>query len=116
MTPVVFISGPMTGKPDFNRSEFNTAAKMLKSQGLIVLNPAVYPDGLTHDQYMRMSLAMLEQADAVYLLDGWEHSTGAVMEFDRAKMHNLMFMYNSWEAFRAAAARSRQQRGRMNDE
>ncbi|MBS9438971.1 DUF4406 domain-containing protein [Photorhabdus noenieputensis] len=116
MTPVVFISGPMTGKPGFNRGEFNTVAKMLKSQDLIVLNPAVHPDGLTHDQYMHMSLAMLEQADVIYLLDGWESSKGAVMEFDCAKMHNLMFMYNSWEAFRTAVARSRQQRGRMNDE
>ncbi|MBS9435541.1 hypothetical protein Ppb6_04074 [Photorhabdus australis subsp. thailandensis] len=116
MTPVVFISGPMTGKPNFNRDAFNLVAKQLKSQGLIVLNPAVHPDGLTHEQYMRMSLVMLEQADAIYLLDGWENSTGAVMEFDRAKMHNLMFMYDSWDVFHAAAARNRKQRGKMNDE
>ncbi|MBK5072547.1 DUF4406 domain-containing protein [Budviciaceae bacterium CWB-B4] len=116
MTPVIFISGPMTGKLNFNRQAFNAAAARLKDEGFIVLNPAIQPDGLTHDQYMVMSLAMLEQSDAIYLLKGWENSKGAVMEYDRAKQRDLLFMYEDMGVFRTAAARSRRQHGKEYEE
>lgn len=66
--PVVFISGPMTGKPDFNRDEFYTEASALDKYGFNVLNRAVMPEGLEHHQYLPMSLVMLEQANAIFLL------------------------------------------------
>lgn len=89
---VVFIAGPMTGKPDYNRAAFHAAAEQLRSDGFIVLNPAVFPDGLEHHQYMVMTLAMLEQADAIWLLDGWENSTGARQEACRARALGLLFL------------------------
>ncbi|AXF78734.1 DUF4406 domain-containing protein [Erwinia tracheiphila] len=75
--PVIFIAGPMAGKPYFNRDEFYFAAKQLDDLDFIVLNPAIFPDGLRHGQYMKMTLAMLKQADAIYLLNEWETSKGA---------------------------------------
>ncbi|MEC5319284.1 DUF4406 domain-containing protein [Brenneria populi subsp. brevivirga] len=114
--PTVFISGPMNGREDYNRDEFNFEAKELEKQGFIVLNPAILPDGLEHKHYMAMSLAMLEQADAIYLLEGWEKSTGATLEFDRAKQRGLLFMYQSTEVFTAAVARFRRQKGEMSAE
>ncbi|WP_347253481.1 DUF4406 domain-containing protein [Leminorella grimontii] len=116
MTPVIFISGPMTGLPEFNRPAFNEAATTLRNRSFIVLNPAIFPDGLTHDQYLAMSLSMLDQADAIYLLKGWEKSKGAVMEFDRAKQRDLLFMYEDMNVFRMAAARSRRQHGKEYEE
>ncbi|TKI08639.1 DUF4406 domain-containing protein [Martelella alba] len=113
---VVFISGPMTGHPDYNRPAFNHIADGLrKHHGYIVLNPAILPDGLEHHHYLKISLAMLEQADAIYLLNGWEHSKGAVEEFDRAKCRDLHFLFETTEAFNAAVARSRLQRGERKE-
>jgi len=92
---VVFISGPMTGLPDFNRAAFNAEAERLTALGFIVLNPAVFPDGLAHGQYMAMCLPMVEQADTIMMLAGWESSKGAVMEFNHAKELQLPIIYQS---------------------
>lgn len=102
--PVVFISGPMTGIENFNRDAFNHEASQLRHIGFTVLNPAIFPDGLEHHQYLAMTLVMLEQADAIYLLDGWENSVGAKAEVIRARELNLMFLGQSWEVLWAAAA------------
>lgn len=102
--PVVFISGPMSGIENFNRDAFNHEASQLRHIGFTVLNPAIFPDGLEHHQYLAMTLVMLEQADAIYLLDGWENSVGAKAEVIRARELNLMFLGQSWEVLWAAAA------------
>lgn len=81
----VYIAGPMTGLPDYNRPAFNAAAKILSQCGEIVLNPAVLPDGMRHEEYMTICLAMVEVCDAVMLLPGWEQSVGAQMEHKRAR-------------------------------
>ncbi|WP_158780731.1 DUF4406 domain-containing protein [Pantoea sp. BAV 3049] len=102
--PVIFISGPMTGLPYFNRDAFNCAEKQLSDLDFIVLNPAVFPDGLQHGQYMVMTLAMLGQADAIYLLNGWEDSKGARAEALRARELGLMFYGESLEAVKGVMA------------
>ncbi|EAY7466433.1 TPA: DUF4406 domain-containing protein [Salmonella enterica] len=86
---VIYIAGPMTGKPDFNRDKFNTTATRLWAAGHTVLNPAILPDGLTYEHYMDISLAMLRGADEIYLLDGWEDSAGAKREFNLARRLRL---------------------------
>lgn len=102
--PVVFISGPMTGIENYNRDVFHHEASQLRHIGFTVLNPAIFPDGLAHHQYLAMTLVMLEQADAIYLLEGWENSVGAKAEVIRARELNLMFLGQSWEVLWAAAA------------
>lgn len=105
--PVVFIAGPMTGYHNFNRDEFNAEARILEERGFAVLNPATLPDGLLHEQYLQITLAMLAQADAVFLLNGWEKSTGATREFDRADELGLLFLYQDWESVPFAVLRKR---------
>ena len=77
---IVYIAGKMTGLPDKGRSAFMKAEEVLSGKGYIVLNPSVLPDGMEPDQYMPICMAMLEQADAIVLLDGWEDSMGASLE------------------------------------
>ena len=95
---VVFIAGPMTGYPNFNRDEFNTEARILEEHGFSVLNPATLPEGLQHEQYMDITLDMLAQADAIFLLDGWEKSKGALRECGEASRLGLLVIYQSWES------------------
>lgn len=85
----VYIAGPMTGLPDFNRDAFRKQHVSLMHQGHIVLCPAVLPDGLSHLQYMDICFAMVRAADAIFMLRGWEKSAGAVAEHALAKKLGL---------------------------
>ena len=76
----VYIAGPMTGLPHFNRPAFNQAAPNLSFDKHVPLNPAILPDGLTEADYMAVGLTMLQRADAIYLLTGWQFSAGARAE------------------------------------
>ncbi|MBT9431046.1 DUF4406 domain-containing protein [Candidatus Sodalis endolongispinus] len=97
-TKVIYIAGPMTGKPDFNRAAFSLAAVRLSAQGAIPLNPAILPDGLYQADYMRICLAMLQCADGIYLLDGWQDSVGACAEVALAKKLGLTLRFQATQA------------------
>lgn len=64
----VYIAGPMTGLPHFNRPAFQQAAINLSFEKHVPLNPAILPDGLTEADYMAIGLTMLQRAEAIYLL------------------------------------------------
>lgn len=87
----VYVAGPMTGLPDFNRSAFHAAEKRLATLGHEVLNPArLTPADLGLDRepawsdWMRAAIRILMDADAVCLLPGWMGSRGAYLEFQIA--------------------------------
>ena len=78
----VYVSGPMTGYPEFNYPAFTHACRVLRDQGLTVLSPHEVGEtpGLTWADYIRKDLALLAQAQSVVVLDGWECSRGAQLE------------------------------------
>ncbi len=73
----VYIAGPMSGLPNLNRDRFNEIAGLVVESGNIPLNPATLPDGLPKRDFV---IAMLQCADAIYLIEGWENSAGARAE------------------------------------
>lgn len=90
----VYISGPMTGLPDYNRAAFFRAAEELKEKGCYVpVHTAWMIDQLTRADYMRMALQMMLTCDAIYLLRGWENSLGARVEKSIADVCGLQLMY-----------------------
>ncbi|EIH1143738.1 DUF4406 domain-containing protein [Escherichia coli] len=91
----IYIAGPMTGYPDYNRAAFNAKAIELMAEGHIVLNPAVLPGGLCQSEYMDICLAMVRSADAIYLLNRWEESVGARAEHAPAEKLGLTVIYES---------------------
>lgn len=91
----IYIAGPMTGYPDYNRAAFNAKASELMAEGHIVLNPAVLPGGLCQSEYMDICLAMVRSADAIYLLNRWEESVGARAEHALAEKLGLTVIYES---------------------
>lgn len=76
----IYIAGPMTGLIDANRPAFHLHAFKVAQAGHVALNPAVLPDGLQHHEYMAICKPMVEIADEVHMLPGWEHSKGAMQE------------------------------------
>lgn len=98
----IYLAGPMRGYPDFNVRAFMKAARELRDQGHIVFNPPekdletygpaalvsaegkvadVAPTGLTPRNVMRVDINwILDHAEAIALLPGWENSKGATVE------------------------------------
>ena len=88
----IFLSGPMTGLPDFNYPNFNNTAAILRSHGHTVLNPAENCNGrkdLEHSEYLKYSLSQVVCAEAIAMLPGWEISKGATLELSVAQAIGL---------------------------
>lgn len=94
---IVFISGKMRGLNDYGRKRFAEAEEKLRKQGYIVLNPAVLPIGMPEIRYLPITISMVEQADAIYMLKGWEQSLGARAEFDYAVSQAKEIIYERAE-------------------
>ena len=75
----IYIAEKITGEPNY-KEKFDIAATSLEAQGHIVLNPAELPEGMLPADYMRICFAMIDTADAIYLLKGWYSSSGASIE------------------------------------
>jgi hypothetical protein len=86
----VYIAGPITGIFNY-KQKFNIAENRIKEMGHIAINPSFLPEGLKH--YMDICIAMIDQADSILLLDGWQNSIGANIELDYAKQHDKQILY-----------------------
>lgn len=73
----------MTGLKDWNYPAFREAAKCLRENGHIVLNPAETAGGstrLTRTQFLYIDIGYVQAAEAVVVLPGWRRSKGALLE------------------------------------
>lgn len=100
--PVVFISGKITGDPNY-KAKFADAKHRLERKGRIVLSPAWMPAGLLDSDYMRMCLAMIDTADMVVFLSDWQESPGARLEkqycdYTQKAYCEFNFALAEWEA------------------
>lgn len=91
----IYISGPITGIEDYMKN-FDQAEKELKSVGFSVVNPAKIlsqmPEDTKYEEYMGMSMMMLSMCDGIYMLKGWEKSTGANREYGYALASDMIIM------------------------
>lgn len=76
----IYLSGPMTGLPDFNYPAFHAQAVRLRELGFDVENPAENPAQETWQEYMRWAMAQMLTCDTIALLPGWADSRGATLE------------------------------------
>ena len=89
----VYISGPMTNIPDFNKPAFFATEYYLRSKyGCQVINPGRQPERPTWEDYMRHDVRLLEKATVLLQLPGWASSRGAVIEYDLALMHGILIV------------------------
>ncbi|BBM66336.1 hypothetical protein VA249_29820 [Vibrio alfacsensis] len=89
----VYIAGPMTGLPEVNKPAFFAKEAELKQEGKTVLNPAILPDGMSWEEYMHICIPMVQVADEIYMLRGWESSRGAVWEHQEAMATGKSVIY-----------------------
>ncbi len=90
----IYISGAITGVPDFKK-HFTAAANRLDALGWLVVNPAELDlgPGATWQMYMRKCVAMLCDVDEIYMLPNWSTSAGAREERRIAKMLGIPVQY-----------------------
>ncbi len=79
----IYISGPMTGYPEYNYPAFIAAEEKLRKLGYVnIINPAKidHPD-TDWNNCIRRAIVALMGADTVVLLPGWDRSKGAKIEY-----------------------------------
>lgn len=93
----VFISGKISGRLNYYE-DFGEVEAYLRAEGNLVLNPAMLPENLEHDDYLRITFAMIDVAKCVYMMDGWHDSVGARMELEYAiaKGYPVVFENAGW--------------------
>jgi hypothetical protein len=80
---LVYLSGPMSGYPEWNYPAFNRAAEVLRKNDHIVINPAETAGGctrLSRTQFLYIDVGYVQASELVVLLPGWEMSKGALLE------------------------------------
>jgi hypothetical protein len=78
----IYISGPMTGLPEFNFPAFHAAAATLRNSGHEAVNPAEInaETGGDWHYYLKADIKALCDCNALALLPGWQNSKGAHLE------------------------------------
>lgn len=84
----LYLSGPMTGLPDYNYPAFNAEAARLRALGYDIVNPAeLKPPASESDEwhhYLRRDLREMLTCDGLALMPGWHNSKGAHLEIQVA--------------------------------
>ena len=91
----IYISGPITNVLDY-KEKFATAEQYLKMTypNAEIINPTmiVLPSSCTHEDYMKIDFILLDLADAIYMMPGWELAKGACMEYGYAMAKDLIIL------------------------
>lgn len=96
----IYISGAITGTDDY-MERFQKAEDFLADFSRFVINPAKInanmPKDTTWDEYMKISMCLLEMCDAIFMIDGWEKSRGANREYGYAKGRGMQILRSDWK-------------------
>ena len=92
-----YISGPMSGYEDLNFPSFHKAAALVRARGDLVINPAeVNPDPEADwFECIIEDIKWVSKCDGIYLLQGWESSNGAQIQFLVADKLGLVVEYET---------------------
>ncbi len=103
----IYIAGPMSGYDNLNFPRFYEIEDRLKAEGWDVVNPArldeevgIDPANPPTSDYNYTECALrdvraLLDCEAIYLMDGWQHSRGASWERALAKFHSIRRFYET---------------------
>ena len=105
--PKVYIAGPISGMPDYNKIAFASMADKLRDAGFDVVNPhdtcrkiVEEHEGSDKELWvkcMRADIKQLMDCDYITLLPGWEKSKGCRIEIALCRELGLEELKNSTE-------------------
>ncbi len=102
----IYIAGQITGNPGY-REDFQKAVDYYSgSDAWEVLNPAILPEGMRAEDYMRICFAMIFSADVVAFLPNAGKSRVAILEHELCCYIGKKFIFleevpefmNEWRA------------------
>ena len=93
----VYLAGPMSHRPLYNRPAFDAAARYLRGLGYAIESPSefcrgfehVYPPADLWRACMAVAIPRLLHCHAVAMLPEWEESRGARLEYLIARRFNM---------------------------
>lgn len=93
----IYISGGITGVDNFMEVFREEARYVEEMTGWEVINPAeicnALPATYTWEEYMDICIPLLKNCQAIYMLEGWENSRGAVIEHTYAIQNGKRVYY-----------------------
>ena len=89
----IYIADIITSNPHY-KEHFACTEKMLKDAGHEVVN-SVKPKRKEYKWYIDEGLKQLMTCDGIYMIDGWERSTGAKLERAYAEEVGLKIIYET---------------------
>ena len=92
--PIVYISGKITGNEN-HKADFAGAETFLREKGFNVINPctACEFDFFEYEDFLRVDFALIDVADAVFMLYNWRDSNGASRERNYALATRKTVLY-----------------------
>lgn len=100
-----YLSGPMTGYPDYNYPMFQRVATSLRRKGWNIISPHEVPppEPMIEDSqklweyYMEKCKEEVAKCKAIILCNGWPESRGARQELEWALGHgHEVYYYDEW--------------------
>ena len=102
----VYVSGKMRGVKDYNRVNFAKWTRKLNEEGYDAVNPFKVgekfgrPEDIEkdHELFAKVfdaDMKALAECDAIFMMNGWETSSGAKTELLYALEHNMVIMTES---------------------
>lgn len=88
----IYIAGSITNNPNY-KEQFKEVENFLIQQGHAVINP-VKNLGFSYKEYIDMGLCELMKCDAIYMLEGYSNSKGALLELQYAKTAGLEIIFS----------------------
>lgn len=92
----VYLSGPITGTKDAEQ-RFKRAEDEVRQQHDEPVSPEAelrdYARTHTYDEIMEECYKLLAQCDEILMMTGWEHSKGALLEWEYAKANAIPIAY-----------------------
>ena len=97
---IVYLSGRISGNDNYKK-DFEKAYDFLNELGYVVLNPSnldVVGNGLAYEKYLQICYRLVDVADIIFMVSGWQKSKGANAELSYAKSLGKKVMYQDYYA------------------
>ena len=97
---IVYLSGKISGKENY-KQDFSEAERFLSLRGYVVINPSqldLISKDLTYEQYMQICYRLVDIADIIFMVSGWQNSKEANAQLTYAKSLGKKVMYQDYYA------------------
>ena len=104
----VYVSGPVSNRAfEDTKQHFRRIAAELRSSGLTPVDPTLIEQSSSPEEnalkgwedFMREGIKLLMDCDAIYMLEGYEHSRGAKLEWQLADKLGMHIWYEKYGDF-----------------